>query len=63
MDWICGSILAAAVLLAVFFWEPLSDALFFRLLFPLLSIGGTFSAAVLPVLGLIFWLKHRFRRY
>ena len=63
VDWICTAILVVAALLAILFWGPLSDALFFRLLFPLCSVGGKLAAVVLLVLALVRWLDYRLRRY
>ena len=63
VDWVCLTLLAAAVIMTVIFWERISDALFYGLLLPLITTGTNLALVILGLLLALSYLKRWMHRH
>jgi len=61
VDAVCCTLIAVGVILAAVFWEQITDVLFIKLLFPVISAGGAalLAVAAIAIPVLIFCGKGR----
>ena len=62
VDWVCGGLLLLAAVLSICFWDRLSDALFFGVLFPLITAGGELLFVLAVLAFLLEELRRKLRR-
>lgn len=63
VDWVCLTLLAAAVILTVIFWERISDALFYGLLLPLITTGTNLALVILGLMAALAYLRRWIHRH
>lgn len=61
-DIIAACIMSVLLVLTIVFWGAFSDALFYQLLYPLLSTGGKVILTLLVVVLIAIYIRFRFQR-
>ena len=67
MDIVAACVFCVLGILTIFFWQSISDTLFYQFLYPLLSAGGKVILILIVIIIIVmyirFRIRHRFRRW